>query len=185
VHDLDVVDHDEAVQLMRARLPHVDTDIAGRIAEELGRLPLALEQAAAYIDQSAMPADQYLTLLQTRTQQMYGRGRPASRADTLATLWELSFDRINTTEPAALQLLALCAYLAPVPIPLDLFTNHPDLLPDPLKTTTTDPLAFNDTLAAIVDHSLAKRTPDGLQLHRLVQGALRHRFPTRTQHTTT
>ncbi|GAA1537797.1 hypothetical protein GCM10009827_065840 [Dactylosporangium maewongense] len=177
VHDLDVVDHVEAVQLMRARLPHLDTASATSIADELGRLPLALEQAAAYIDQSAMPAHDYLTLLKTRAQQMYGRGRPASRDDTLATLWDLSFDRIAATNPAALQLLALCAYLAPVPIPLDLFTNHPDLLPDPLQTATTDPLAFNDTLATIVDHSLAKRTPNGLQLHRLVQGALRHRFP--------
>ncbi|GAA3449696.1 FxSxx-COOH system tetratricopeptide repeat protein [Dactylosporangium matsuzakiense] len=177
VHDLDVVDIDEAVQLMRARLPHLDTATATGIAEELGRLPLALEQAAAYIDQSVIPAHDYLTLLQTRTQQMYGKGRPASRDDTLATLWQLSFDRINTTDPAALQLLALCAYLAPAPIPLDLFTKHPGHLPEPLQTAVADPLAFNDTLATIVDHSLAKRTPAGLQLHRLVQGALRHRFP--------
>jgi tetratricopeptide (TPR) repeat protein len=176
VQDLDVVDAEEAVQLMRARLPQIPAGIAGRIAEELGRLPLALDQAAAYLDRSGMPADDYLHLLGTHAHALYDKGKVASRTDTLATLWELSFDRIDTENPAALQLLAVCAYFAPVPIPLDLFTGHPDLLPEPLDGAAADPLAFNDTLAAIVDYSLAKRTPDGLQLHRLVQGALRRRY---------
>src|SRR5690242_1482254 len=46
---------------------------------------------------------------------------------------------------------------APRPIPLDLFTGHPDRLPGPLATAAADPLAFTDTVAVIVDYSLAKR----------------------------
>jgi hypothetical protein len=175
VYDLDVVDVGEAVQIMRARVPDIDVTVAGRIAEELGRLPLALEQAAAYLDRSGMPADQYVQLLRTHAQALYDKGR-AARDDTVATLWELSFDRVGAEDPAALQLLAICSYLAPVPIPLDLFTSHPDLLPEPLGTAVADPVSFNEALAVIVDYSLAKRAPDGLQLHRLVQGALRLRF---------
>lgn len=49
VMDLDVVDPGEAVALMRKRVPDLDEGVAGEIAEELGRLPLALEQAAAYL----------------------------------------------------------------------------------------------------------------------------------------
>src|SRR5689334_10275899 len=64
---------------------------------------------------------------------------------------------------------------APRPIPLDLFTGHPDRLPGPLATAAADPLAFTDTVAVIVDYSLAKRTEAGLQLHRLVQAAIRGR----------
>jgi hypothetical protein len=176
VHDLDVVDLGEAVQLMRARVPQIDDAVAGRIAEGLGRLPLALEQAAAYVDRSGMPADEYLQLLRTHAQALFNKGKVAARDDTVATLWELSFDRVGQEDPAALQLLAICSYLAPVPIPLDLFTARPDLLPEPLGTAAADPLLFNDALAVIVDYSLAKRPPEGLQLHRLVQGALRLRF---------
>jgi hypothetical protein len=177
IHDLDVVDSAEAVQLLRARIPHTDDRVAEQVAEELGRLPLALEQAAAYISRSNLPAEEYLGLLRTRAQELYGRGTVASREDTIATLWTLSFDRVGDEEPAALQMLAICAYLAPVPIPLDLFTKHPDALPEPLGAKVADQLSFNDVLAVIVDYSLARRAPDGLQLHRLVQGALRLRFP--------
>ena len=54
VLDLDVVDPDEAVALMRARVPELDETVAADIAEEMGRLPLALEQAAAYLDRSTI-----------------------------------------------------------------------------------------------------------------------------------
>src|SRR5262245_42363119 len=75
VFELDVVSAAEAVQLMRARVPNLDDDVAKRIAEELGLLPLALEQAAAYLDRSGMPAREYLGLLRTRPQDVYHRGK--------------------------------------------------------------------------------------------------------------
>jgi hypothetical protein len=177
VHDLDVVDEVEAMQILRARVPQIGDEVAGQIAAELGRLPLALEQASAYITRSRRSPGDYLQLLRTRAQQLYGQGKVASREETIATLWTLSFDRIGQEEPAALQLLAICAYLAPVPIPLDLFTAHPDQLSAPLDTKVTDDLDFTDVVATIVDYSLAKRELDGLLLHRLVQGALRLRYP--------
>jgi hypothetical protein len=75
------------------------------------------------------------------------------------------------------QLLEMCAYLAPEPIPLDLFTAHRDLLPEPLSLMATDQLAFTDTVAVLVDYSLAKRSPAGLQLHRLVQARRDYPLP--------
>ena len=83
--------------------------------------------------------------------------------------------RITAENPAAVHMLGVCAYLAPEPIPLDLFTGHADLLPEPLSSTAADRLAFGDAIAVLVDYSLAKRTPAGLQLHRLVQATLRAR----------
>ena len=77
--------------------------------------------------------------------------------------------------PAAVQLLDICAYLAPEPVPLDLFTTRPGLLPEPLSSAAADPLAFNEAVAVLVDHTLAKRTSAGLQLRRLVQAAVRAR----------
>ncbi len=175
VHDLDVVEPAEAVELLRARASALDADIAGRIAEELGRLPLALEQAAAFIDRTGMPGTEYLDLVRTRADLLYSRGRTDSDGRLLAGLWDVSIESVKTENPAAAQLLDICAYLAPEPIPLDLFTGHPEHLPDPLATAARDPLAFTETVAVLVDYSLAKRTPAGLQLHRLVQGALRER----------
>ncbi len=72
-------------------------------------------------------------------------------------------------------LLELCAYLAPEPVPLDLFTAHAGSLPGPLAAAAADPLAFGEVIGTLVDYSLAKRTQAGLQLHRLVQGVIRAR----------
>ena len=43
-------------------------------------------------------------------------------------------------------LLELCAYLAPEPIPLDLFTAHAGSLPAPLAAAAADPLAFSEVI---------------------------------------
>jgi hypothetical protein len=161
--------------MLRARVPDLDQQTGEQIAEELGRLPLALEQAAAWLDRSQMPGQEYLELLRSRAAELYARGQVSDRSDTIATLWQISVGRITAENPAAVQLPGVCAYLAPGPIPLDLFTAHADLLPEPLASAAADPLAFSDAIAVLVDYSLAKRTPAGLQLHRLVQSTIRAR----------
>jgi TIR domain len=175
VMELDVIDLPAAVALLRTRVPHLSDEVGEQIAEELGQLPLALEQAAAYLDRSAMPPADYLILLRQRAKDLYPRGQVSGRGDTIATLWDITFERISSENPAAVVLLELCAYLAPEPIPLDLFTDHADLLPPPLAAAASDTLTFNDVIATLVDYSLVKRTQAGLQLHRLVQGVIRAR----------
>jgi tetratricopeptide (TPR) repeat protein len=118
---------------------------------------------------------EYLELLRSRAADLYARGEVSGRADTIATLWDLSLERISGLSPAAVQLLEICVYLAPEPVPLDLFTSHPSQLPGPLSAAAGDPLAFTEAAAVLADYSLAKRTAAGLQLHRLVQAAIRAR----------
>lgn len=175
VMELDVIDLASAVALLRTRVPQLPEAVGRQIAEELGQLPLALEQAAAYLDRSAMPPGDYLDLLRQRAKDMYERGQVSGRHETIATLWDITLERISTEDPAAVVLLDLCAYLAPEPIPLDLFSLHADLLPSPLSAAAADSLAFSEVIGTLVDYSLAKRTPSGLQLHRLVQGVIRAR----------
>jgi hypothetical protein len=175
VLDLDVIGTQDAVALLRTRVPALEQQAGELIAEELDCLPLALEQAAAYLDQTQIPPGEYLGLLRARADEMHARGRAGDRPDTIATLWDLSLEKITQDNPAAVQLLDICAYLAPRPVPLDLFTAHPRQLPEPLAAAAADQLAFTDTVAVVVDYSLAKRTQAGLQLHRLVQAAIRAR----------
>ncbi len=173
VLDLDVIGLPDAVRILQARVPGLDREMAEQIAEELGRLPLALEQAAAWLDRSQMPGREYLELLRSRGADLYASRQPGDRGDTIATLWEISIGRITAENPAAVQLLGVCAYLAPEPVPLDLFTGHAGLLPEPLSSAAADQVAFGEAVAVLVDYSLAKRTPAELQLHRLVQATIR------------
>ncbi|HEV2783999.1 MAG TPA: FxSxx-COOH system tetratricopeptide repeat protein [Actinophytocola sp.] len=180
VLDLDVLELPAAVRLLRSRVPDLDQDIAEQLAEQLGRLPLGLEQAAAYLDRTQTPAADYLHLLQTAPRAMLADGVVHAHGHSLATVWNLSLDRIAREDPAAMELLGICAYLAPEAIPLDLFTLHPDELPPPLAKAVADPVVFNNAIATLIDYSLAKRTSTSLQLHRLVQAAVRLRHQTTT-----
>lgn len=85
VMELDVVGLQDAVRLLRSRIPGLNQDAGEEIAEEVGRLPLALEQAAAYIDRAGMHAQEYLELLRSRAADLFRRGRAGSRNETIAT----------------------------------------------------------------------------------------------------
>jgi TIR domain-containing protein/NB-ARC domain-containing protein len=175
VLDLDVVSPGEALALLRTRVPGLPDDTGLELAERLGFLPLALDQAAAYMNRTMKSAEDYLRLLRDRAAELYRQGRTSGRNVTMTALWDISLEAVTHQDQAAAQLLDLCAYLAPERIPPDLFTRHPVLLPEPLAAAAGDELAFDEAIAVLADYSLLKRTEFGLQIHRVLQDALRAR----------
>jgi tetratricopeptide (TPR) repeat protein len=181
VLDLDILDRPDAIALLRRRAPDLTEAQAEQLADRLGDLPLALDQAAAYLDQTGMPSHEYLQLLDTRGADLLSRGYTSGYPHTVATVWSVSLDRLQVADPVAVQLLELCAWLAPDPIPLDLFTGHCSLLPEPLASAAADPVAFNDSVGALTGYSLVRRAEGSMIVHRLVQDVTRHRSA--SQHT--
>lgn len=178
VLDLNTLARDDAIALLRRRAPTITLSEARDLAIRLGDLPLALDQAAAYLDQTGMPAGEYLRLLGTRSADLHHRGQAGGHPATVATVWSLSLDRLEGSAPAAVQILELCAWLAPEPIPLDLFTLHVGQLPEPLASVAADPVTFADAIGALTGYSLARRTGDSINIHRLIQDVARNRHPT-------
>jgi tetratricopeptide (TPR) repeat protein len=174
VLDLDGLPRDQGVTLLQRRVPQLSDEHAHELAEVLGDLPLALEQATGYLDQTRLPAAEYLHLLRTHAPKMFTRGRVLDHQDTIATLWSLTLQRLRDAQPAAVQLATICAYLAPEPIPLDLITGHPNHLPSPLREVAADAAELADTVGVLLDYGLARRVDCGLVLHRLTQTVLRH-----------
>ena len=148
VMELDVIDLPAAVALLRTRVPDLPEDAGRGDRRGAGRLPLALEQAAAYLDRSAMPAGDYLGLLRRGPRICTREGGSAGGTRRSPRLWDISLERISRREPGrGRSCWSMCAYLAPEPIPLDLFTCHAELLPEPLSAAAADPLAFNEVIA--------------------------------------
>ncbi len=170
---VDVLPHAEAVAFLHHRLGHDDPAL-DQLADTLGDLPLALEQAAAYVEETATSPSGYLDLLGTHARELFALGQPATTAQTIATTWTLALDRIRAHNPVAQDLLSLCAFLAPEDLPRALLTEHPDVLPERLATTVNDPLAYQQTIAALRRYSLVTMTGDALRTHRLVQAVTRH-----------
>ena len=79
----------------------------------LGDLPLALEQAAAYIDQTTTTPAEYIELLDRHGPDLLGHGQPPDYEYTVTTTWTISVEPLRQQAPAAMELLTLCAFLAP------------------------------------------------------------------------
>jgi hypothetical protein len=182
--EVDVLTRAETIALLRARIPDLDEELADKLAAELGDLPLAAAQAAGYLEQTDLPAGDYLRRFRARRAGLLSRGEVVGYSGRIDTTWALSLERLRREEPAAVQLLELAAFLAPEPIPLALFGEHAELLDEPLRTVAADPDALTDTVGTLVGYSLIRRSPDAFQLHRLVQAVIRHQLATDRQQAT-
>jgi TIR domain/NB-ARC domain/Tetratricopeptide repeat len=176
---LTVLTRDESIEFLRQRTEADDLAALDTLAELVGDLPLALEEAAAYLKETGENLDSYLELVRDRFRELFGLDGSVDdqHADRqcVASVWSVSLDRVQAKAPAAEALLNLCAFLAP-DIPRRLPTEQPQVLPSDLAQTVTDPLAYNRTLAAVGQYSLATVSPDTIALHRLVQTVIRARL---------
>jgi hypothetical protein len=87
---------------------------AGEIAAELGFLPLALDQAAAYITRTRIPLGRYLDLLRAHPARMHAAGAAGGQAQrTIARLWDITLAAIAAADASAAGLLRVLACYAP------------------------------------------------------------------------
>jgi transcriptional regulator with XRE-family HTH domain len=174
--EMDVLTRAESVAILQARSGMLSGADSDRLASELGDLPLAIAQAAEFMADTGMAAEDFLELLRTRAGQLLAQGAPRSYPRSLAAATGLIADRLADTDAAAAELASLCAFLAPDPIPEGLFTGAAGVLPSELAARASDRLAWRQTLARMTKQSLARIDHRGLQMHRLTQAILRDRL---------
>jgi len=139
---------------------------AGKLAKLLGYLPLALDQAAAYIVETESRFEDYIKLYQKHGMKLLKRrGMLASEADhpdPVAVTWLLSFEKVEKQSALAVQVLQQCAFLYADGILEETFQ-------------AVDKFEFNEALAEIFKYSLLQRDRERnlLAMHRLVQEVLR------------
>jgi len=195
--EIDTMEAEEAAffLLRRAKIIALDasqndaTDIdynqARTISHALGGLPLALDQAGAYIEETQCSLLDYLNLYQSRRELLLKwRGDLAlDHPEPVATTWSISFEKIHMASPIAMELLKICAFLAPDDIPEEIITKGaPDLGPS-LHHIATDPFKLNVVMKELLKFSLIRRNPKSktLAIHRLVQAVLKDRMDENTQ----
>ena len=175
-----VLDPEVAAQFLTTRTGDGDHGVALELAAELGGLPLALEQAAAYMQATGTTLARYLALLRERQSDLLARGEAAGHREHVTATLGLALTRLSQDTPAAAGLVRLLAFLAPEPAPLGLLLARQDVArrlanaAGALGPLLGDPLAAGDALAALRRYSLASPAGDGLvQVHRLVQAVTR------------
>jgi tetratricopeptide (TPR) repeat protein len=152
------------------------------LAEDLGYLPLALEQAATYIKDREVSFANYLVAYQqgtARVRQQLLEKMPPQMGDrerrSLAVTWLLNFEEIESCFPASADLLRFIAFIAADDIPFELILDGAQELgsgiASALQGSDSDPLALHELLAALRRYSLVDVDDAGrtMSVHRLVQ----------------
>ena len=176
-----VLDLETAARFLATRTGNSDLNAVRELAGELGGLPLALEQAAAYMQATGATAGRYLSLFRARQADLLARGEAAGHRQHVAATLELALSRLGRDTPQAAGLTRLLAFMAPEPVPLQLLLTRADAAEDQgtaesavLRTVLRDPVAAGDAVAELRRYSLATPAGDGLiQVHRLVQAVTR------------
>jgi tetratricopeptide (TPR) repeat protein len=155
----------------------VDRTKAIEITKEVGGLPLALDQAGAFIEESSSSPAEYLDLY--RTQGTYLRSQrgelAADHPESVAITFSLSFEKVEAANPTAADLLRACAFLAPDSIPEEIFTESGAHLGGLLSATVNNLLALINAVKETLRYSLLRRDRDAhtLSIHRVVQDVLK------------
>ncbi|GAB7109280.1 FxSxx-COOH system tetratricopeptide repeat protein [Streptomyces phaeofaciens JCM 4814] len=180
--EVDVFTRDESKLLLRRssaygeELADADADL---LAEALGDLPLALEQAAAWRAETGMPVSEYLRLFEHKRNELLEVSPPPDYQLPVAAAWNVSLDHLETRSPTALRLLQLCSYFAPDPISRSIFSGLGGSRIDPaLDRALNDPMRLARAIREVNRYSLARidHRTNSIEMHRLVQAVLIHRM---------
>jgi tetratricopeptide (TPR) repeat protein len=180
--EIPVLTLDDAVDFLLARSGDDNRQAARAVAEQLGQLPLALEQAGAYVEETGVSVSGYLKKLRQYPQEVFAEGRPPDYEATVLTTWQLSFENIRKKSVVAVELLNLCAYLSPDEIPEALFQDGRDALPTELANAVRAE-RLDQAIAVPRHYSLVRRGGGNISLHRLVQDAIRGQLDADQQRT--
>jgi tetratricopeptide (TPR) repeat protein len=180
---LEKMDPQEALEFLFKRTTRTQNDpneknAAEQIAKELGYLPLALEQAAAYMVAKTARFQDYLASFQWQRLSLLNKAQPRTGdyPASVASTWALNFQEVEQ-DPVAADILRVSAFLSPDAIPFELLTEGASQLGPVIASTLTteDPLALNEALEPLTRYSLIRVDVDTqtYNIHRMVQEVLK------------
>ena len=161
-----------------------DQQQARAISQELGGLPLALEQAGAYVEETGCSLPGYRERYREQHAELLKRRSPFSDPEypwTVATTWTLSFRRVRQINRAATELLCFLAFLNPDGVPLSLVQGAAPHLPRHLRRDAGSAVKLDSAVSDLRRFSLVGRHEEGempvegeaLSMHPLVQTVLK------------
>ncbi len=183
---LETLPAEEGLQLLlrRARWDEASSSpeeeaAARAIVASMDGLPLALDQAGAYLEAIRCRPSEYLLLLQTSLLPLLAeRESYAEHPLSVTRTFQLAFQQVEALNPEASELLSVCAFLAPEAIPDTFFLEGASTLGSIFVTLAKHPLRFQAVLKTLLSYSLIQRHPTSqtITVHRLVQAILKARL---------
>ena len=183
---LDVLEPDDALEFLCKRVGRADLDdaeheAASTLVSELAGLPLALEQAGAYILANQTRFQDYLASYRKQHLALLNRREPKTGryTENVATTWLMNFQEVERDTPASADVLRLSAFLSPDAIPFIIVASMATGISDPLSQrlqhVSDDPLLTTEILEPLTRFSLIRVNAQSqtFDIHRLVQTVVR------------
>jgi tetratricopeptide (TPR) repeat protein len=172
--EVDVFNRAESIEFLKKRIPSGISDPeADELAEELGDLPLALEQAGALQAETGMAVDTYLRLLKEEVGKILEVGKPLEYPLSMTAAWRVSVSEMTKRLPAAVVLLRICAFFGPEPIPLEVFQHGAPAVETQITELIADPILLAQAIRELGRFALVRIDRRTIGVHRLVQALLR------------
>ncbi|MDX3691372.1 FxSxx-COOH system tetratricopeptide repeat protein [Streptomyces europaeiscabiei] len=118
--DIPVFERHESIAHLHSRLPDCGWTEADQIAEALGDLPIAIERAAAYIEQTRVDVRGYIRQLQPQAAGALDDKTVGEVVKSSTNTWEFALGQLKEKFPPAVKLLQICSYYSAEPISMDL-----------------------------------------------------------------
>ncbi|MDR8413140.1 tetratricopeptide repeat protein [Nonomuraea sp. 3-1Str] len=189
---LDVLDEAASLELLLSFAPPGQADAwpgAADLAAHLGGLPLAIEQAGAYLQETDLTPEAYLRLLRDQPARLHDSTAEGSAGRaTIAQVWKTTLDTIGVRSPLPGDLLAILAWLGPEPVPRTVFRALAEPKPvyrrrrlwerrDRSGWSTTralcDSLDVEEALGLLGAYNMVSLTSESVTVHRLIQEVTR------------
>ena len=156
---------------------HSEYQAAKELVAAMDGLPLALDQAGAYLEETLCSVADYLKLFETRQEQLLSRrGEVAGEhpASVVAT-WSLSFEKVEQASVAAADLLRLCAFLHSDAIPEEILLQGVRSKDLQQGAEADDGFQLREAMRTASAYSLLRCQVEErtYSMHRLVQAVLR------------
>jgi tetratricopeptide (TPR) repeat protein len=172
--EVDVFKRAESIELLQRHgrtIADVDADL---LADKLGDLPLALEQAGNWHSATGMPVAEYLELFDANVEDLLSEGKPVDYPQTIYAYLKLAVHRLREDFPAAAELLELFAFLGTEPVSVTLLrAGRAGGLSDALHQALDRPIDLNRAIRKVRELGLARvNESQRIQVHRLTQRVL-------------
>jgi len=173
--ELEVFNKNESLIFLEKHTYQESDEYAEKIAEYLGGLPLALEQASAYIREENKSYKEYYELLKKDGIILRLEKKRLSHTESVGATWNISIQRITNE---GTHMLYLCSYMASENINETLFIENSKLLPSSLGEIMVDSLKKNEVWNQLTRYSLLKKKVNGkdYSMHRLLQEVVRNKI---------
>jgi Tfp pilus assembly protein PilF len=167
----------ESVEFLHKRVHQQDpNDLASKLAQTLGDLPLALEQAAAVMEETGASYSAYLRRFETHWAELLQRSAASSadHPDSLGMTLELSFRQVEEDSPPSAALLYFASFLSSEYVPRSFIQSSVELLPPPLSAGVM--VDLDKTVEPLARYSLVDSNAEAIAVHRLVSALTRRRL---------